>query len=200
MSRAGKAPLVALLAAGAGRRFGGGKLDAPCAGRALGRWALDAAMEAGVTRGIIITGPTSTDLARYAESLGWRTVQNPLAEDGMGSSVAAAARDAMAQDAPALLVLLADMPLIPASAIADLLSTPEGRVAATLHPDGKPGVPACFPAALFPALAALKGDRGAGALLTGRPDIIAHPLSAEALLDVDDPAALKEAERLLLLR
>ena len=35
-------PLVAVLAAGRGTRFGGGKLEALCAGKPLGRCALDA--------------------------------------------------------------------------------------------------------------------------------------------------------------
>ena len=34
---------IALLAAGGATRFGGGKLDAQCAGKPLGQWALDAA-------------------------------------------------------------------------------------------------------------------------------------------------------------
>ena len=48
-------PLVAVLAAGRGTRFGGGKLEAMCAGRPLGRWILDAVVEAGLVRGVIVT-------------------------------------------------------------------------------------------------------------------------------------------------
>ena len=56
-------PLVAVLAAGRGTRFGGGKLEAICAGKPLGRWALDAVAEAGLEPGIVITGPAAVGFA-----------------------------------------------------------------------------------------------------------------------------------------
>ena len=40
-------PYVALLAAGRGTRFGGNKLETACAGKPLGRWAIEAIEEAG---------------------------------------------------------------------------------------------------------------------------------------------------------
>ena len=40
-------PHVAVLAAGRGKRFGGGKLEATCAGKPLGRWVLDAVRKRG---------------------------------------------------------------------------------------------------------------------------------------------------------
>ena len=44
-------PAVAVLAAGLGTRFGGGKLEAMCAGRPLGRWAIEAVEAAGLGPG-----------------------------------------------------------------------------------------------------------------------------------------------------
>ena len=50
-------PRVAVLAAGSATRFGGGKLEAICAGKPLGRWVLDAAEAAGLQPGTIVAGP-----------------------------------------------------------------------------------------------------------------------------------------------
>ena len=56
-----------------------------------------------------------------------------------------------------------------------------------LHPGGQPGAPACFPASCFAALSALRGDRGAGALLGNAVTIPAPPAE---LADVDRPQDL----------
>ena len=80
-------PLVAVLAAGRGTRFGGGKLEAMCAGRPLGRWILDAVVEAGLVRGVIVTGRDAADFAD-----GWTRLINPEPEAGLGSSLALAAK------------------------------------------------------------------------------------------------------------
>ena len=74
---------VAVLAAGLGTRFGGDKLEAPCAGKPLGRWALDAATAAGLKPGLLITGPDGVTFGQ-----GWMTLINPQPEIGLGSSLA----------------------------------------------------------------------------------------------------------------
>ena len=63
----------------------------------------------------------------------------------------------------------------------------EDRPSAVLHPGGQPGAPACFPASCFAALSALRGDRGAGALLGNAVTIPAPPAE---LADVDRPQDL----------
>ena len=106
-TRMADAPHVAVLAAGRGSRFGGGKLEANCAGKPLGRWALDAVAGAGLGPDIIVTGPDGVSFAD-----GWSALVNPHPERGLGSSLALAANVARDADAPSLLVLLADMPLV----------------------------------------------------------------------------------------
>jgi len=188
--------LVAILAAGRATRFGGGKLDAPCAGKPLGQWAVDAVAAAGAAPGLIVTGPDGPDFAQAALWDGWTLVTNPAPEEGLGPSVALAARHAECVGAEALVLLLADMPLVSPEVIRALLE-PAGHPVALRYPGGRPGVPARFPAAMFADLAALTGDRGAAALLQGRGDLRLIDGDPVVVTDVDDAASLAHAEALL---
>jgi CTP:molybdopterin cytidylyltransferase MocA len=180
-------PCVAVLAAGRAERFGGGKLEAMCAGKPLGRWALDAVAEAGLKPGMIVTGPEG---ASFAE--GWTRLINPEPEAGLASSLALAARMALAGGFKAMLVLLADMPLVAPGYLRELAAAP--APAATRQPDGRAGVPALLNHALIGKASELTGDRGAAPLLH-RARLLDAP--AGSLLDVDTPGDLAEAERQL---
>jgi len=188
-----EAPHVAVLAAGGATRFGGGKLDALCAGKPLGRRVLDAVASAGLAPGSLVVGPDAPGFAANAE--GWELLVNPAPEQGLGTSLAIAAGRAMERGDPALLVLLADMPLVTSALIGKLAAaqTP----AAVHHADGRPGVPALFPAALLPKLARLTGDRGAGPLLASLDSVALIEAPPGTLLDVDTPEDLARAEAAL---
>lgn len=185
--------LPAVLAAGRATRFGGGKLDAPCAGRPVGRWVLDAVAGAGLGPGICVTGPEPPRF--LADAPGWQLEVNPHPAGGLAGSLAAAARAAEARGSGALLVLLADMPLVTPSLLTRLVAT-EGP-AATDHGGGRPGVPALLPRALFGALLAACGDRGAARLLAEVPGVVLVKPAAAELLDIDTPGDLARAEALL---
>ena len=81
-----------------------------------------------------------------------------------------------------------NMPALSDATVAALVEgCTEDRPSAVLHPGGQPGAPACFPASCFAALSALRGDRGAGALLGNAVTIPAPPAE---LADVDRPQDL----------
>lgn len=185
-----EAPLVAVLAAGRATRFGGGKLEAICAGKPLGRWAIEAVEAAGLGPGVIVTAPEG---ASFAD--GWTRLENRQPENGLGSSLAIAAQHALNEGASALLVLLADMPLLTPEFLHVLADAP--APAATRQPDGHAGVPALLDRSLIEQALRLTGDRGAGPLLHEAPLIDAPP---GTLLDVDRAADLAEIERQLLER
>jgi len=181
---------IAVLAAGSARRFGGGKLDADCAGKPLGRWALEAARSLGPDALAVVVGD---EALRFAE--GAELVRNPYAGKGLGTSVAAAARWAIERKADALLIMLADMPLVTGGMLRELAEGP--LPAAAIHPGGKPGAPACFPAGQLSAVQALQGDGGAGALLRDHDGVRLVACDAAELRDVDRPEDLAEVERVL---
>ena len=187
-------PLVALLAAGRASRFGGGKLDAPCAGKTLGQWTLDALHAAGLPPGIAVVPPAPLLFLPKT----WDRIPNPSPEAGLARSVALAAQAAKARGAEALLIALADMPLMSGAFLAGLAET--RAPAATRWPEGRPGVPALLPAEMFDAAIALTGDSGAGKLLAGRADLRLLEAPADMLLDVDTREDLARAERLLAAR
>jgi CTP:molybdopterin cytidylyltransferase MocA len=183
-------PVVAVLAAGLSTRFGGNKLETSCLGKPLGRWVLDAVQDAGVGPGIIVTGPKGVSFANRW----WTPLINPHPEDGLGSSLAIAARHAIAADASTLMVLLADMPLI-FPAFVKVLAR-HTAPAAMFYPDGHLGVPALLDRQLIETAAQFSGDKGLGPLLQG-----ATPMAGESLLqDVDTPEDLKTVERFLTIR
>ncbi len=166
-----------LLAAGHSRRWGAGnKLLAPLRGQPLVAHAAATLRRAPVhLRAAVLRH------AQVADALAGLTALPPDGDD-QSASLRAAARWAGAQGAGALLVLLGDMPALSDDLVAAVVSACADRPAAVRHPDGRAGVPACFPAALFPAMAVLRGDRGAGALLSGATLIPAPP---SELADVD---------------
>lgn len=185
-----EAPLVAVLAAGAASRFGGGKLDAVLAGKRVGQWVLDAVAAAGLPPGVIVV---PDQRPAFAGESNWPVLTNGRAADGMGTSIALAASAALGQGRR-LLVLLADMPLVTAEHLRALLAHP---AAATLYPDGKAGVPALVGADLLPHLAEFEGRAGAGPLLAHYPRVAAP---AAMLLDIDRRDDLAQAEVLLHVR
>lgn len=185
-----KPPLVAVLAAGAARRFGGGKLDALLAGRRVGQWVLEAVANAGLEPGVIVV---PGNVPAFAAESGWPTLTNVCASDGIGTSIALAASAALGQGRP-LLVLLADMPLVSADHLRALRSH---AGAATAYPGGKAGVPALVSANLLPHLAELDGGVGAGPFLSMQRYLARVAASDAMLLDIDRPDDLARAEEIL---
>lgn len=171
-----------LLAAGHSRRWGpGNKLLAEWNGLPLAAHAAKALAAARVDLRAAVVRDSAV-----AALLGGLTLLPPDGDDQSGSLHAAVAW-AGAMGADRLLILLADMPALPDATVAAVVAACTGRASAARQPDGRPGVPACFPASMFPALLSLRGDRGAGALLDGAVLVETHPAE---LMDVDTPQDL----------
>lgn len=174
---------VVLLAAGQGRRFGGGKLTADFRGRPLWEWAAQTAESIDSSERLLVVGPKSPIKSRE----GWRQVENPVAERGMGTSIAAGVR--ALTDCDRVMIMLADMPLVSPTHLDRFLEA-QG-VAFTLYPDGSAGCPAIFPRSVFPLLDTLNGDRGARSLNLGNAELIAPPHELQ-LADVDEVCDLQQ--------
>ncbi|PWL25476.1 MAG: hypothetical protein DCO98_03940 [Altererythrobacter sp. XM-24bin4] len=189
--------LVAVLAAGKGRRFGENKLLAPCCGMPVVAWALKAIDAAGFEPGVLVCRPLFAAKLGVATEWSFLEVQERQATP-LSHSIGLAVGAAQHLGAESLLVCLADMPLVEPDHL-KRVGTCEG-VAATIHEDGGLGVPARFPASYYPRLLELRGDQGAGKLLRGLTDITRCAAPTSTLLDVDTPDDIRTAENILACR
>jgi molybdenum cofactor cytidylyltransferase len=158
-------PMVAvLLAAGAGTRFGGGKLLHPLPdGVAIAAHAARNLRAADFDI-VAVVRPADFPLAEMLEQEGCYVTPCADAVRGMGHSLAHGI--SCAQEAAGWIVALADMPRIqPATirAVADCVS--DGALIAAPAYRGERGHPVAFSSALKHELLALAGDSGARAVL-----------------------------------
>ena len=184
-----------ILAAGASRRFGSPKQLARYRGETLVARSVRLAQEAGAEAVCVVLGYRAELIRRAlresgATRVGTSTICNPRWRDGMGRSLAGGVR-ALDRSARAVLVCLADQPLLEAEDLAALVmawrASPRSIVASRYA--GKTGVPAIFPRAHFRALKSLSGDRGAQELLASSHDVISVPMPLAAV-DIDEPPDL----------
>lgn len=180
--RASTHPTGVLLAAGASRRFGAAdKLLALLDGQPLVSHAAAAMRGVPLARRIaVVSNPAVT---AYVQ--GFEIVTIP--SGGQADSLRAGLEAAGAPER--LLVALGDMPDVTPAHLARVIAAATDEAPAASHDGTAPLPPACFPRRLFPALAALEGDRGAGSLLRDLPpeQLIAAP---RLLRDIDRPKDL----------
>jgi molybdenum cofactor cytidylyltransferase len=184
-----------ILAGGAGRRFGGGKLTADLAGAPVIRRVAERVMAGGFAEVVVATGAESPALATALAGLDCRIVAAPDWAEGMAATLRRGIA-AIADDAAGVCVFLGDMPLVPVALCGALAEAAQGSgYAARPRHDGKPGHPVAFTRAAFGDLLTLTGDEGAAALLKARPDAVAYCETADrgVLFDIDTPADLAAA-------
>ena len=189
---AGFAALV--LAAGAGTRFGGGKLLAPNGSGVLLDGALAAAFAAPADPVVLVTGFDTERVAAAARAFAERAGQGGrlslVHAAGHAQGLSASLRAGLAvapPEAEGVFVFLADMPRVPPAMAGRLAEAIGPRLAAAPMFQGRRGHPVLLRRALFDRLAALDGDRGAGALLAGLGDEL-------AMVETDDPGVVFDVD------
>jgi molybdenum cofactor cytidylyltransferase len=180
-----------VLAAGAGRRFGGRKMLAPWRGAPLVVAAARVALAAPVAGVTVVTGADHAEVAAALRVIGdprLATAFNPRWPSGIASSLKTGL-GALPSVAERIVVFLGDMPEPPADMAARLLRTLEqGAPAALVEVAGRPGHPVAFRRSLVAALQGISGDRGARALLAAVPGAVIVPSEDPGcLFDIDRP-------------
>jgi nicotine blue oxidoreductase len=182
-----------LLAAGAGSRFGGGKLLAPFRGRSLIGVSLANLADAPVDETVVVVGDDARRLRAACEPYGVAVVENPDWAQGQSTSVRVGL-EALGSEALAAVVLLADQPLVGAGAVRRLVEAFEGgaKVAVATY-GGRRRNPVLFSRGVWPMLVAeLAGDEGARPFLRRHPEVVVRvPCDG-----VGDPADVDTAEDL----
>ena len=164
-----------VLAAGAGSRFGGGKLLAQLDGRPLLDHVLGAIDDCGLALTIVVVGPDSADLAAFAQARDARVIVNPQPERGLSSSVRVGLAAVEAHDVDAALIALGDQPRTSPATIRALLQAevPAGRSVVVPRYGGGGGPnPALLLRAAWPRAGQLTGDRGFGPWIEANPQLV----------------------------
>jgi molybdenum cofactor cytidylyltransferase len=171
-----------LLAAGGGTRFEGSehKLLTVFRGRPLVCWALSAVAAGGFDEVAVIVG--AVDLGTLVPA-GVSVIENAGWATGQASSLQAAVSWAGGRDHGAIVIGLADQPLVPASAWKAVAATPSPIAVATFGGQRRPPVRLAREVwSLLPTM----GDEGARVLMGERPDLVREVVCEGQPADIDN--------------
>lgn len=179
---------IVVLAAGAGTRFGGNKLNAPVRNKPLYEHTLDRVQAFGAFPAFIVTG--SEEIAGEAQKRGITPVWNRKPELGIARSLKLGLEETV-KSRPGLkgiLFSVCDQPGLDPATMQQIF-----RVS-SLHPGsivcagsgGKTGNPVCWDASFFPELLALEGDEGGRQIMKKyRDKVRIVQADPEELKDID---------------
>lgn len=197
MSRRPRGPIEGLvLAAGAGRRFGGVKQLALLDGRPLLEHATRALAECARLDGVVVT--LGADAERIARAVDLHGARRALVVD-WAEGVAASLRTGLAALDPraeAVVVVLGDQPGITAEMVARVVDAARASDCPAVRAThgGRPGHPVLLRRELFAPIRELRGDVGAAAVLAG-VETMTVECGPRAVLDVDTAADLARERR-----
>jgi len=181
-----------VLAAGISRRYGRTKLLEELNGKPLLCHALEAAQTACPGRVCLVTGNDQAAVQDAGQEQADLVVHNPDFRSGIGSSIRCGVRACSGQT-DALLIVLADQPLVPAGHLTTMIDTWDGKttgIVASAY-SGTRGAPVLFGRSYFAALADLSSDSGAKTILRDNPAVVRSVNCARAAIDIDTPADLE---------
>lgn len=140
----------------------------------------------GITgRDALIVANGKTDLPEGAD-----VVINPSPEQGQGTSLALAAKEAMRRDEDGILIFLADTPGISRQSIHAVMKAARehpDKIILPVSPDGTPAHPVRFPKACLGELSELRADEGGRVIIRNHPDAVIRVPVAAYCEDIDTP-------------
>jgi len=173
-----------VLAAGAGRRFGGPKLEARFAGRSILQHVLDALAAGGLNNPIVVVagsdGPQAAAGSTRLGAIDWsraERVENPDPSRGLASSLQVGWLAAIAADPEpdAVLVVLGDQPRLRPDVVRALLEAPADATRPVIAPRytaSRARNPVRIELAGARLVREASGDRGLGPVLDAVPSLV----------------------------
>ena len=187
-----------ILGAGASRRMGVPKQTIELAGKTMLERVLDVFEASSLDEVVLVVSPALERKVRMRPRT--RVAINTRAGEGISTSVRVGI-DALDPRSNAVLIGLADKPLLRKSTIESLLSARRRTRADIVIPvfQRKRGNPILFRRRLFRDLRRLKGDAGAKVLIESRRYSVAEVTVNDSgiLLDIDTPGDLRMARKIL---
>jgi molybdenum cofactor cytidylyltransferase len=180
-----------ILAAGAGRRFGGDKLLALIDGVPLIRLATAAYAELCGRVTVVISN--DEQLRQALADLPADVVVNEGAEEGIASSIRAGI--AASESHPAVMIALADEPRVDRALVVRVMRLWHEARPPIVVPryNGEPGHPVLFDKAVYGNLMQLSGDRGARGLIdTFGAAVLSVDVDQPRPVDIDRPADIEQ--------
>ena len=182
-----------LLAAGAGRRFGGDgeKLFYEVGGTPMIVTALSLFAKLPFSAKVCVVRAGEERISVLAKTVGFTPAENPNADQGVGTSVSAGTLKLLERrpDLDGVLYAVSDQPFLTKASVQRLLDAFEqspNRIV-SLSFQGTRGNPAIFPRELYGELLALDADIGGGAVIKRHPELlkVVEADSARELMDID---------------
>jgi molybdenum cofactor cytidylyltransferase len=160
-----------VLAAGGGRRFAGAshKLLTPWRGRPLAAWALEHASAASLARTWVVAGAVDLEAAG-AVPAGVEVLRNPEWDRGIATSLQAGVAAAREAGMDAVVVGLADQPLVPATAWRAVAGATGLPIAVATY-GGRRGNPVRLGREVWDLLP-VDGDEGARLVMARHPELV----------------------------
>ncbi|MEK3916485.1 nucleotidyltransferase family protein [Paenibacillus sp. FSL H7-0331] len=182
------------LAAGQSTRMGSNKLRLPLGPMNLGNYALAAALSSNLDYVLVVSNEVAADWIDHTFYLNpihrkWSVIRCSEAHVGQAHSLRCGVQAALAVEAAAVMILLADQPFITKEMINELLirfqkNTNLGFVASRY--DGLARPPVIFAQRMFPELLRLQNDQGARHLIRKESSGICIDFAIPGLfMDVD---------------
>ncbi len=182
-----------VLAAGASQRLGQPKQLVRFQKETLVDRAIRLAQQAGASPRIVVLGAQADAIRATALLDGVTVLVNMDWAEGMASSIRCGmeALVRMEPTAQGVLLLACDQPTLTSAHLQTLIASccSTGKIAASFYA-GRTGIPAAFPASVFPVLQQLMGDAGARTLLRGKTEQVMPVPFSGGEADVDMPEDL----------
>jgi len=180
-----------LLAAGAGKRFGGNKLLHEVCGEPMIERALERFSAFSFCARVCIVRPEAETIHSLARGKRFSAVINPDPDRGVGTSAAIGTKSVLSlcPEADGILFAVCDQPNLRHASVQRLLTAfeahPERIVSLSFA--GVRGNPAVFPKSVFGELEALTGDVGGGAVIRRHPEMLTltEAETKDELIDID---------------